>query len=163
MNMAKRGRPTDYNKEIAQKICDKMAGGDGKAKSLRTVLAELKTPAMGTVMRWLAENKDFQEQYARACELRGYLYAEDVVDIADQKPVLKKFYPAKQEENSFEIVGIDGAGVQRNRLRCDVRQWYASVCAPKKYGKAAGNMGDQIIDLAAEIKEGRKRAGVKAS
>ena len=59
MAKAKRpvGRPTTYNQETADKICELIARG----MSLRAICASADMPAGGTVHRWLAEHQDFQE------------------------------------------------------------------------------------------------------
>lgn len=108
------GRPTDFTKDIADQICERLSEGD----SLRTICGEEWSPGKSTVFRWLAENKEFRDQYARAREQQAELYAAELVDIADENPK-------------------DAAGVQRNRLRVDTRKWVASKLLPKKYGDNA--------------------------
>lgn len=157
------GRPSDYNEEIADKICAMMIGDNNENRpwSLNKVIQFLDgKPAMGTVMRWLADHDKFQEQYARASELAGLIRAEKNLDIADEKPmatVTREFKDGTSETRKY----MDMVGIQRNKLRVETNQWYASVCAPRKYGKKA-ELGDQIINLAEELKLARARSGVKA-
>lgn len=56
------GRPTDYTKEIADKICEQLAMGI----SMRTVSRDDSFPAMSTMFKWLREHKEFSEQYEKA-------------------------------------------------------------------------------------------------
>jgi hypothetical protein len=69
------------------------------------------------------ENK--QKQYARACEERADLIADEVFDIADNKDAI---------ENTKLLIKDDNVKVQRDRLRIDSRKWLLSKLNPKKYG-----------------------------
>lgn len=105
------GRPTDYTKDMADKICEKISGG----LSLRAICAEAGMPARGTVYRWLIENADFQDQYARAREKQADYFAEEIIEIADSAEA-------------------ESAAVSKAKLQIDARKWAASKIAPKKYG-----------------------------
>jgi hypothetical protein len=69
------------------------------------------------------ENK--QKQYARACEERADLIADEVFDIADNKDSIT---------NEKLLIKDDNVKVQRDRLRVDSRKWLLSKLNPKKYG-----------------------------
>lgn len=105
------GRPTDYTKDMADEICEKISGG----LSLRAICAEAGMPARGTVYRWLIENADFQDQYARAREKQADYFAEEIIEIADSAEA-------------------ESAAVSKAKLQIDARKWAASKIAPKKYG-----------------------------
>lgn len=107
----KTGRPTDYTKDMADKICEKISGG----LSLRAICAEPGMPARGTVYRWLIENADFQDQYARARDKQADYFAEEIIEIADSAEA-------------------ESAAVSKAKLQIDARKWAASKIAPKKYG-----------------------------
>ena len=107
----KLGRPTDYTKDMAENICEKISGG----LSLRAICAEAGMPARGTVYRWLIENADFQDQYARAREKQADYFAEEIIEIADSAEA-------------------ESAAVSKAKLQIDARKWAASKIAPKKYG-----------------------------
>jgi hypothetical protein len=66
------------------------------------------------------ENK--QKQYARACEERADLIADEVFDIADNIG------------SNNMLIKDDNVKVQRDRLRVDSRKWLLSKLNPKKYG-----------------------------
>ena len=108
----KLGRPTDYTKDMADKICEKISGG----LSLRAICAEPGMPARGTVYRWLIENADFQDQYTRAREKQADYFAEEIIEIADSAEA-------------------ESAAVSKAKLQIDARKWAASKIAPKKYGE----------------------------
>ena len=105
------GRPTDYTKDMADEICEKISGG----LSLRAICAEAGMPARGTVYRWLIENADFQDQYARARDKQADYFAEEIIEIADSAEA-------------------ESAAVSKAKLQIDARKWAASKIAPKKYG-----------------------------
>lgn len=107
----KTGRPTKYSGEMVEDICEKIANG----RSLRSICAEDCMPTMSTVCKWLSENKEFSEQYARAREKQADYFAEEIIEIAD----------SAVEES---------AAVSKAKLQIDARKWAASKIAPKKYG-----------------------------
>ncbi|MBS5835233.1 MAG: hypothetical protein KIC74_00165 [Neisseria sp.] len=106
------GRPSKFSQGLAEKICEQIAHG----KSLRAICAEDDMPSTSTVCKWLNENQDFSEQYARARGRQADHYFEEIVEIADS-------------------VEADSAAVAKARLQVDARKWAASKLAPKKYGE----------------------------
>lgn len=105
------GRPTDYTKDMADKICEKIANG----RSLRSICAEDGVPPMKTIYRWLEANEEFRHQYARAREKQADYFAEEIIEIADSAEA-------------------ESAAVSKAKLQIDARKWAASKIAPKKYG-----------------------------
>lgn len=106
------GRPSKFSQDLAEKICEQIAHG----KSLRAVCAEDDMPSTSTVCKWLFENQEFSEQYARARDRQADHYFEEIVEIADS-------------------VEADSAAVAKARLQVDARKWTLSKLAPKKYGE----------------------------
>jgi hypothetical protein len=96
---------------------------------------------VSTVMDWLAKGAAkkepypaFTEQYARAREAQAELYADEIVDIADDD---RNDYGFKESEDGTGKSGIAiimPDNVQRSKLRVDARKWVASKLLPKKYG-----------------------------
>lgn len=105
------GRPTKYNGAMIEDICEKIANG----RSLRSICAEDGMPTTSTVCKWLIENKEFSEQYARAREKQADYFAEEIIEIADSAEA-------------------ESAAVSKAKLQIDARKWAASKIAPKKYG-----------------------------
>ena len=64
-------------------------------------------------MRWLADDQEWREQYARAREAGDDAMAEDIQDIAD----------GTEDPND-------------KRVRIDARKWLLAKRQPKKYGDA---------------------------
>ena len=114
------GRPSTYSQELADEICNQLSEGI----SLRTVCLGEDMPSKTTVFRWLRQNKEFCDQYARAKEESADALFEETIDIADESLV-----EAHQADPK-----ASGAVVQAMRLRVDTRKWMMSKMKPKKYG-----------------------------
>jgi len=124
----KTGRPSEFDQEIANEICDRIAAGE----SVRKICKSDGMPAQSTIYKWLNDIDGFSEQYARARESQAEMYAEDIIGIAD----------ASSEE---------AGAVAKARLRVDARKWYASKVAPKKYGdRIQHEQRITIVDLTDE-------------
>lgn len=117
------GRPTDFTSELADAICERLADGE----SLRSICRGNDMPNKATVFRWLASNKQFSDQYARAREAQADSLVDDVIDIADGVKAAR-----------------EGAepDVQRDRLAVDARKWLAGKMRPKVYGEKLELAGD---------------------
>ncbi len=118
--MAEVGRPTIFTQELADKICERIAEG----YSMRTVCASDDMPGLSAVFRWIRENKEFQQQYARATEERTEAMSEELLDLSDDALPLAQSVDPK----------ASGAVVQAARLQVDTRKWLMSKMKPKKYG-----------------------------
>ena len=67
----KAGRPSEYDPEIAEIICDLTADG----QSVRTICLDARMPDRKTVLKWLDKYPDFSAKYARA-----RMHQADVMD-----------------------------------------------------------------------------------
>lgn len=136
----KRGRPTTFTQEIADKLCGHISLGLG----VRAICAKRGMPAQTTVYRWLNDEKmdDFREQYARAREDQAEFYADQVMVISDNK-------------------SSDNGQIQRDRLRVDARKWYASKLKPKKFGDKLDLEHSIDANTAHILSQGRERANVR--
>jgi len=104
------GRPSSFTQEIADEICERLAGGE----TLRKICEDSATvPDYSTIFRWLAANENFRDQYARAKEVQGERMADEILSIADS---------ATSEDYNAA------------RLQVDSRKWLLSKIIPKKYG-----------------------------
>lgn len=108
-----RGRPSDYTEEQANSICVWIAEG----RSLRS-WCRANNREMHTVYKWLSDNKDFMQRYARAHDDRADSLADELVDIADES----QFGTLEQ--------------IQAARLRIETRKWIAAKLKPRKWGEA---------------------------
>ena len=100
------GRPSKYSDELANEICRLLSEG----ASLRKICEREDMPARSTVNKWLAGNKAFSDQYARARERQADYYADEMVYLADT-----------------------AEDVNKARLQIDTRKWIAAKLLPKKY------------------------------
>lgn len=107
------GRPSDYTLEQAQGICAWIAEGRSLKSWCRANGRE-----MVTVYKWLADNKDFAQMYARAHDDRADSLADELQDIADES----QFGTLEQ--------------IQAARLRIETRKWIAAKLKPRKWGEA---------------------------
>ena len=103
------GRPSTYNEEITDRICNLMTGG----MSLRKICMQDDFPDAATVYRWLDKYEEFRDKYARAREAATEDMLEEILEIAD----------------STEIDPND------KRVRIDTRKWAMGKLKPKKYGE----------------------------
>lgn len=98
---------------------------------LRSICRDNAMPARSTVHLWLANIEGFSDQYARACEIRADVYADQILEIADDA---SRDWVTKKNPDGSTYQVFDGEHVQRARLRIDSRKWLMSKMAPKKYG-----------------------------
>lgn len=81
-----------------------------------------------TFYKWVDddESKEKGIQYARACEDRVELLADELIEISDEQ----------NADTYLDDDGrcvTDGAAIQRSRLKVDTRKWLMSKMNPKKY------------------------------
>lgn len=140
------GRPSSFTQEIADRICDRIAGGE----SLRAICSDDGMPTTTSVFRWLRDNSAFRDQYAHAREDQAEFYLDQIMEIAD--------------DTSRDTIATERDGEQpnsewitRSRLRVDARKWAMSKLAPKKYGDKIGVEHSGSIELASALEAARKR------
>lgn len=122
------GRPSDFTQELADEICERIADGE----SLRAICTDDNMPSTSTVCRWLAKDREFQEQYAHARELQADALFDDCLAIADGTTL-----KAKED-------------VQDRRLQIDTRKWMAGKLKGKysdKIKHVGGDEGDAPITI----------------
>ena len=140
------GRPTVFTEELASNICEGIADG----RSLRSIVAsDDGMPARSTIFRWLANDQNFQDQYAKAREAQADVLFEEILDIADEAQTTTKL--VGQGDDAEEIITYDSVAVARNRLRVDARKWMAGKLRPKKYGDKLELSGDEKNPLAIQM------------
>lgn len=125
------GRPVEFNQEIADEICARLADGE----SLRKICLDEHMPPRRTVFGWLFNPKleHFKHQYTYAREMQAESFADEMNDIADDA---SNDYMETVDNETGAIIGykLNGEHINRSRLRIDTRKWIASKLKPKKYG-----------------------------
>lgn len=102
-----------------------------QGESLRSVCRSEGMPAIGTVMKWIANHSHLQEQYARAREAGLDAMAEEILEIADDA---RNDWMQRNDPNN-EGWQFNGEHSQRSKLRIESRKWLLAKMAPKKYGE----------------------------
>lgn len=82
-----------------------------------------------TFYKWIKENQNLLNIYARARELQAEILADEIVSIADTPQI-----GSKTRETKDGVFKETGDMVEHRRLQIDARKWTASKLAPKKYG-----------------------------
>jgi len=126
--MPKTGRPTKYSPRVAEQICALLMEG----YSLRAICKQEEMPCLAIVCRWLAQKKDFVEQYARAREVQAEIMADEILDIADDAT---NDYIERESAKGNVTILVDHDHIARSKLRVDARKWVAEKLLPKKYGQ----------------------------
>lgn len=124
------GRPPKSNqKEIKDAICHLISTTTyGLRKITELLHKEIdNAPDLSTIMWWLVKDKAFSEQYAQAKESQCDLFAEELIDIADDSSLDMAF---TEEGKPY----VNKEHINRSRLRVDTRKWLLSKLKAKKYG-----------------------------
>jgi len=119
------GRPTKFNQQTADLICMMLSEG----MSLRQILKADTVgalPAQSTVYEWLIRHPLFAEQYARAREEQADTNADEILEIADERP------PEFKDDKGRTYLDQTYIAWQKNRI--EARKWTAMKLKPKKYG-----------------------------
>ena len=127
MNQHKRGRPSHYSAEIADTICDRLAGGE----SLRAICADAGMPDRATVSRWLARYEEFRDLYGFARECQAECLVDEILKIARDS---SRDYVEKRLPDGKVVRVVDHENIARARLRINALKWIAARMAPRKYG-----------------------------
>ena len=108
----KMGRPTLYTDSVAAEICALIAEG----KPVAQIVKIQGMPKYRTIMTWLNERQDFQQNYARARQDQADTFADEIINVARN------------------AIGKPNEVVQASRLLSDNMKWVASKMKPKRYG-----------------------------
>lgn len=114
--------------ENATRICELIAEG----WTLRQIAREVGVETAGAITKWVRDDEDFRQRYARAKEAQADHFADELVEIADDG---RNDWVEREMDGQTQRV-VDHEHLQRSRLRVDARKWLMSKMAPKKYGDA---------------------------
>ena len=142
----KGGRPSMYTKKLANEICEQLS----KGRSLNKILKQDGMPSSTTVMKWLwresKHKEEFVKQYTRARQEQAEHWADETIDIADEK---EGDYYTNEKGKKL----VDHENINRSRLRVDTRKWFASKLLPKKYGDKMTLAGDAGAPLVVKLQK----------
>lgn len=129
-----------YAPDIFDQMLDRIANGE----SVRQICASEGMPSLDTFYRWLREDAEKAERYARAKEQQADYYAEEIIEICDDASNDWMERDGKQM--------LDAEHVARSRLRIDTRKWLMGKLKPKKYGdKQPGNSPDDPLHIKGDV------------
>lgn len=129
---------TKFSDKLFAEVLKRIAAGE----SLRAISKDKDMPSGEAVRCWVRDDDNLAAQYALAREAQAELYAEEIVEIAD-----------------------DCDDPQKARVQIDARKWFASKVAPKKYGdKIAHEHGvnENLVNMMKTLEGGRGRARKRA-
>lgn len=140
-------RPSKYTEAIAKKICVLIAEG----QSLRQISDQDGMPNKATIMRWLATNDAFCDQYAHAKERAAHLMADEILEIADDGS--NDWMERISDEGENIGWQLNGEHVQRSKLRIESRKWLMAKLLPKKYGEKQSIEHSGSIDSVSSLSD----------
>ena len=119
------GRPTDYNQEMANLICERVATHEFGLKRLCSMYDDM--PDKTTINKWRYKYPEFYTQYAQAKISQIETLVDEIIDIADDSG-------HDETINEQGVRVCNSEFIARSRLRIDTRKWLASKLIPRLYG-----------------------------
>lgn len=134
-----RKRPTRqrdlYTPELFTRICDRIARGNSLRQS-----SDHEGIAPSTFLRWVNNDPALAEQYTRAREICLDVWADQILEIADDAS-----RDMTTDEKGRTVV--DHENINRARLRVDSRKWVLAKLKPRVYGdKVAVETRDKTLE-----------------
>lgn len=123
------GRPTVRTQKNRKAILKLV----GEAKSLREISRMDGMPSRDSIALWLAEDREFSDQYMRAWKASADVDFEEMYEIVDDGS--NDWMERHDKNGNFVGWRMNGEAVARSALRLKQRQWAAARKAPKKYGQ----------------------------
>lgn len=136
------GRPTEYNEELAEEICEAIATTDLGLGALCKLNPHW--PEERSIRRWIYRHPFFSHAYARAKECQMDNLVEEALEIARNGS--RDTYI---DDNGKEK--CDHEWVQRSRLIVDTIKWTACKLKAKKYGdklQVSSEIDAEALDVA---------------
>lgn len=100
-------------------------------KSLESICKDVESaPHARTFWKWMENDPELGQRYARAKESQLEVLADQLVDLADTDRVCEKV--TIKADGSREVVILDQ--VERTKVQIDTRKWLLAKLNPKKYG-----------------------------
>lgn len=136
-------RPTTYNLEIAQEICDVIST---TSKGLKTLSREIEHwPDATTIYAWIMRHEEFAKQYLTARQLQAQIFVDEVIEICDD--VSKDW---RKDKDGNDVVDHDH--ISRAALKINTRKWVACKLIPRIYGdktqtEMSGSLGVHEVSL----------------
>ena len=108
-------------------------------KSLKTICEEIESaPTAKTFWKWMENDNELSERYARAKSAQLEVLADQLVDLADTDRIFCRKVTTKAD-GSVETATLDQ--VERTKVQIDTRKWLLAKLNPKKYGDKLAHTG----------------------
>lgn len=121
------GRPTTYNKKIADEVCSVIAQSKMGIRRLCDQYSHW--PVASTIMLWRLTNEEFSEQYDKAKKCQVELLFDDTLDISHDESRDLLCDPLGKETGN-------PTAVARDNLKVKTINNFIGKIAPKIYGDA---------------------------
>lgn len=109
--MAKMGRPTDFNEELANRILERMCEGE----TVTQICKDADMPNKSTVFLWSVNKPDFSDRYLMAVKVLGQCRVDKIPEVI--------------EDMRQGLIDHSMANVELNAIK-----WEGSKFYPKMYG-----------------------------
>jgi hypothetical protein len=142
-------RPAEFNDDIFQEACERMAGGEG----LRKICEDPQMPSRQTFLRWIEKDTGRQTRYQAAREALMDWYGEEILTIAWDSS--KDTIPADGKKPAR----CDNEWVNRSRLKVDTLKFLMAKLHPRRYGERLPETVEEKTGVAELMKaiDGRTR------
>ena len=126
---------TKKTEEVVLEILNCLARGD----SLSTICKRADMPSMSTVQTWIRTDPDFQRAYVQAQEFRMNVFADQILDIADNSVGdIRMAY----DKFGNVIPEVSYENIKRSELRIKTRQYLMEKFYSKQYGRQKDEAND---------------------
>lgn len=105
-------------------------------------------PSMQAFFNWVRDDAATREKYQTALATRAHLFAEQVVDIAEEKMTYTVTEPDPKDPTKMVTKEVETTSPEhqaRQKLRVDARKWATSKLLPKVYGEKIGIGGAEDL------------------
>lgn len=126
-----------FDEKIANEVCEALSTTSFGIK--RLCKDNPHWPSYRIIYRWLFENKDFRNSYARAKANQIEIHVEEILEISDNSD-----RDIIETEDGKKIVNHEH--INRSRLMVDSRKWLAAKLSPRIYGDRVFQETSQAIN-----------------
>lgn len=127
-----------FTEEVALELLNRLARGE----TLKQITKDVHMPSYQQVLKWVKSDPDFQEAYLSAQEFRMNVFADEILEIADDAvgDIRLGF-----DKNGNVIPEVNVEAIQRSKLRIETRKYlmerYArgTFCAQKSVDNRISN------------------------
>lgn len=120
--------PSKMTPQCVEEIIERVARGE----SMTSITKDSHMPSIGTVWNWVRKNEDFARLYHEAKKIQMDMYAEQIINIADDSVGdIRMAY----DKFGNKIPEVNFEAVKRSELRVKARQWLMERLSSKKYNE----------------------------